>query len=224
MELREYMSVRRAYNLVRQESDTSRRLTFEEFAILCRLDVVGEALKTSAIAEYQGALRPTMTHRTNHLAKLGYIDRDEGKVDRRNIVCAISDDGRAEVRHLAELTRKHIPAGQPLARTTDERIRKYVDAMGAVYCTAGELVLLALLAEGDHTCTVTKLVESLGLLQPTVSMSVSSLIEKGMVQRDYTAAGSARSGSIILTPEGRACAQRLVDRITAIIVRRRPRV
>ena len=68
MELREFMSVRRAYNLVRQETDTSRRLTFEEFAILCRLDIVNEPMKTSAIAEYQGALRPTMTHRTNHLA------------------------------------------------------------------------------------------------------------------------------------------------------------
>ena len=34
VELREYMSVRRAYNLVRQETESSYRLTFEEFAIL----------------------------------------------------------------------------------------------------------------------------------------------------------------------------------------------
>lgn len=223
MELREYMSVRRAYNLVRQETDTSRRLTFEEFAILCRLDIVDAPMKTSAIAEYQGALRPTMTHRTNHLAKLGYIDRGEGKVDRRNIVCSISDDGRAEVQKLAELTRRQIPAGQPLARTTDERICKYVDAMGAVYCTAGELVLLALYAEEGKPCTVTRLVESLGLLQPTVSMSVGSLIDRGLVLRDRSSETNARSSNIVLTDEGRMRAQELADRIAAIVVRRRPR-
>ena len=63
MDLREYMSVRRAYNVVRQKVESDERLTFEEFAILCRLDVANAPLKTSAIAEYQSALRPTMTHR-----------------------------------------------------------------------------------------------------------------------------------------------------------------
>ena len=194
VDLREYMSVRRAYNLVRQEADTSRRLTFEEFAILCRLDVADGPLKTSAIAEYQGALRPTMTHRTNHLAKLGFIDRGEGTVDRRNIVCEISEDGRAHVRKLAEETRGQIPAGQPLARTSAERVRKYVDAMGSVYCTAGELVLLALYVEQDSPCTVTRLVELLGLLQPTVSMSVSSLIDKGLVAACFLADAAVEHG------------------------------
>ena len=75
MELREYLSIRRAYNLVRQESDASERLTSSEFAILCRLDVAGGSLRTSDIAEYQGSLRPTMTHRTKHLATLGLKGR-----------------------------------------------------------------------------------------------------------------------------------------------------
>lgn len=223
MELREYMSVRRAYNLVRQEAGTSRRLTFEEFAILCRLDIIDDELKTSAIAEYQGALRPTMTHRTNHLAKLGYIDRGEGKVDRRNIVCRISEEGREEVRSLAEKTRKHIPTGQPLARTTSERVCKYVDAMGSVYCTAGELVLLALLLEDGQPCTVTHLVDGLGLLQPTVSMSIGTLIGRGLVARQRDAKTSSRSSQIVLTDEGRSKARETADRIAAIVVRRRPR-
>lgn len=223
MDLREYMSVRRAYNLVRQETAASRRLTFEEFAILCRLDVADGPIKTSSIAEYQGALRPTMTHRTNHLAKLGLIDRGEGTVDRRNIVCEISDEGRMQVQVLAESTRSQIPAGQPLARTSAERVCKYVDAMGSVYCTAGELVLLALLSERDSLCTVTRLVDLLGLLQPTVSMSVGSLIEKGLVLREHVSEASSRSSYIVLTEDGRAHAQKIADRIAAIIVRRRPR-
>ena len=69
------MSIRRAYNLVRQSVEPSRRLTFEGFSILCHLEVSEVPVKTSDIADYQGALRPTMTHRTNHLAELGFIDR-----------------------------------------------------------------------------------------------------------------------------------------------------
>lgn len=222
MELREFMSVRRAYNLVRQETDTSRRLTFEEFAILCRLDIVSEPMKTSAIAEYQGALRPTMTHRTNHLAKLGYIERVEGNTDRRNIVCMITPAGCEEMRRLAELTKAQIIAGQPLSRTTVDRVCKYVDAMGSMYCTAGEMILLALV-ETDESATITTLVESLGLLQPTVSMSVSSLAQNGLIVRESPKGLSSRSSLIRLTNKGRAGAQELVDRIGGIIVRRKSR-
>jgi DNA-binding MarR family transcriptional regulator len=182
-----------------------------------------EPLKTSAIAEYQGALRPTMTHRTNHLAKLGYIDRGEGQVDRRNIVCQISEDGREQVRKLSELTRAQIMAGQSLARTSAERVRKYVDAMGSVYCTAGELVLLALHMDAENECTITNLVDKLGLLQPTVSMSVSSLAKDGLVNRNRGKSPTASSSFISLTDEGAAVARRIAERITAIIVRRRPR-
>lgn len=224
MELREYISVRRAYNLVRQDADTSDRLTFEEFAILCRLDFVDTPLKTSTIAEYQGALRPTMTHRTNHLAKLGYIDRGEGTVDRRNIVCAISDEGRTKINELAEATRSRISAGQPLARTSSERLCRYVDAMGSVYCTAGDLVLVALYLEYDAPCTVTQLVESLGLLQPTVSMSISSLLKHGLVKRDHVEGASSRSSYIALTDEGKSLAEDIANLILSIVVRRRTRV
>ena len=37
MELREYLAIRRAYSLVRQGMPTNERLTFVEFAILCRM-------------------------------------------------------------------------------------------------------------------------------------------------------------------------------------------
>lgn len=223
MDLREYMSIRRAYNLVRQQTESEHRLTFEEFAILCRLDALGEPVKTSEIADYQGALRPTMTHRTNHLENLGLIVRDEGMADRRNIVCSISEKGKAYMRELSVLTRGKIAAGQPLARISYERLRKYVDAMGTVYCTAGELVLVSLVAFGDERCTITLLVDRLGLLQPTVSMSVASLAEKGLVVRGRLSGNSARSLDIELTDEGRARGQALADKIGALVVRRRVR-
>ena len=172
MDLKEFMSVRRAYNAVRQSVPSEGRLTFEEFAILCRLDFAGVPMKTSDIAEYQGALRPTMTHRTNHLAALGLIDRSEGENDRRNVVCSISEEGRQYAEELADMTRAKIGAGRALSRTSADRIKKYVDAMGAYFCKAGDLVLLGIYAADEEGLTIMQIVEALGLLQPTVSMSV----------------------------------------------------
>lgn len=216
------MSVRRAYNIVRQTVEASERLTFEEFAILCRLDVAGVPVKTSAIAEYQGALRPTMTHRTNHLASLGLIERTEGESDRRNVVCAISDKGRERVAELASLTRSQIPTGRALSRTSPERIRKYVDAMGSLFCKAGDLVLLGLYAAEEDSLTIMQIVDALGLLQPTVSMSVSSLAERGLAVRTHEP-GGAHTTSVSLTPAGEEAAREIVDKIDAIIVRRKLR-
>lgn len=223
MELREYMSIRRAYNLVRQEKQSADRLAFEEFAILCRLEASPEPVKTSEIAEYQGALRPTMTHRTNRLESLGLIERGEGVSDRRNIVCSISEAGVEYVYKLASDTCSMIPTGQPLARVTAGRLKAYVDAMGAVYCTAGDLLLIALLANEPDPCTISKLVDVMGLLQPTVSMSVSTLVEKGLAMRVRVEGSPRRSQYIELTPAGRERALSITERIVAISVRRRPR-
>ena len=221
MELREYTSIRRAYNLVRQRVDSSSRLTFAEFAILCRLLNVGTSLKTSEIAEYQGSLRPTMTHRTKHLSKLGLIERDKGDSDRRNVVCTISDAGVAYVHELCESACKEISAGHALARTTPERICRYADAMGSVPCTAGELTLLGLYEAGVGSRSISQLVEDLGLLQPTVSMSVAALEQEGMITR--VSEGEAKTLRVALSEAGRKAAEDLIDIITDVIVRRKPR-
>lgn len=222
MDLREYMSVRRAYNVVRQKVESDERLTFEEFAILCRLDVANAPLKTSAIAEYQSALRPTMTHRTNHLFGLGYIERGEGDIDRRNVVCSISEEGRAAVERLAVLTRAQIPTGAALSRTSPERICKYVDAMGSVFCKAGDLVLLGIYSSGAESLTIMQLVDILGLLQPTVSMSVCSLADMGLVDRRREA-GRQHTTSVALTDAGRERAEEMKQIIESVVVRRKVR-
>lgn len=220
VDLREYMSVRRAYNAVRQALPSDSRITFEEFAILCRLAAVGEPVKTSAIAEYQQALRPTMTHRTNHLVTAGLIERGEGDVDRRNVVCKITEKGNEFVQSLSAQTREQIPAGQPLSRTSPERIMRYVDAMGSVFMKAGDLVLLSLLLNEDGDNTITSLVDSLALLQPTVSMSVNALDSEGLVSR---ARQGSRTVGISLTPAGKEAALELARRVSEIVVHRKPR-
>lgn len=216
------MSVRRAYNIVRQMVGAKERLTFEEFAIVCHLAALGEPQKTSSIAEYQGALRPTMTHRTNHLEELGLITRSEGDRDRRNVVCACSDLGRDRILELGGLTCAQIPTGRALSRTSAERILKYVDAMGSYFCKAGDLVLLGLFVSEEEPLTIMQLVDALGLLQPTVSMSVSSLAARGLVERDHAPSGS-HTTSIRLTPEGRAVAAGIAGSIEEIVVRRKAR-
>lgn len=222
MELREYLSIRRAYNLVRQEADAPERLTFSEFAILCRLDVSGGSLRTSDIAEYQGSLRPTMTHRTKHLSTLGFIERLKGDVDKRNVVCQITDEGRAAVQALCSRTCAMIPTGQALSRVAPDRMRRYVDAMGSISCMSGELILIGLLGYGFENCSVTDLVGGLGLLQPTVSMSVSSLVEEGFLRR-VQLDSAPRSARVALTDKGLEVARTLGSQIEALVIRRKPR-
>lgn len=222
LDLKEYMSVRRAYSIVRQAVASDERLTFEEFAIICHLRELGEPVKTSAIAEYQGALRPTMTHRTNHLEKLGLIERSEGTSDRRNVVCSVSEKGAERALELAGLTCDQIPNGHALSRTSPDRLVKYVDAMGGFFCKAGELVLLGLRSLEGESATIMRLVDTLGLLQPTVSMSVASLADRGLVERERSAAG-AHTTSVRLTHDGEQAADELVEKIEALVVRRKPR-
>lgn len=222
MEILEYLTVRRAYNLVRHDAEAERRLTFPEFAILCRLHDAGGSLNTSEIAEYQGSLRPTMTHRTKHLSTLNYISRSKGETDRRNVVCSLTDEGASFVEELCTACCSRIKAGQPLSRVDAERMCCYVDAMGSIGCKAGELVMLGILVLEDKNVTVSSLVDQLGMLQPTVSMSVAALEEDGYVGRRPVAT-SDRGTSIILTDAGKARANEMVQRINAIVVHRKPR-
>ncbi len=223
MDLKEYMSVRCACNVVRQETPAKERLTFDEFAILCHLYEAGEELRTSEIADYQGVLRPTMTHRTNHLARLGLITRHEGESDRRNVCCKISEKGIEVKDQLCAEVCNSIQNGAPLHRSSPERICKFVDAMGTMFCMSGDLVLLALQLSGDDSMSVSQIVRTLGLLQPTVSMSVSSLVDRGLVSRNRATSDATRTLQVGLTPEGKARALELTAEVNKIVVRRNRR-
>lgn len=220
MELREYLSIRRAYNIVRQGMEASRRLTFVEFAILCRLTVSGQAMKTSEIAEYQGSLRPTMTHRTKHLSDLGLIVRKKGGIDRRNVVCELSDEGKAYVGDVCRQISAILRDGPVLSRTKASRIAYYIDAMGSYACMSGCLVLLSIFVEPKGSQTISEIVECLGLLQPTVSMAVAALDREGLVER-ANGAVRMRTSCITLTDEGSARARQTADGIAALVVRRK---
>ncbi len=164
-----------------------------------------------------------MTHRTKHLGALGLIEREKGVKDRRNVVCALTKEGVAYTEGLCTACCSKIKAGQPLARVDAGRMCRYVDAMGSITCRAGDLVLLGVLSAGNEGSTVTSLVDLLGLLQPTVSMSVSSLDEEGLVERKGGIGEAGRSSLVVLTEEGVRRSQALREQIEALVVRRRSR-
>ena len=92
--------------------------------------------------------------------------------------------------------------------------------MGAYFCKAGELVLLGLYASDEDSLTIMQIVDALGLLQPTVSMSVSSLAERGLVDRGHDA---GRTTKVSLTAAGVEYARELASGIEALVVRRKLR-
>lgn len=218
MELRDYIVVRRAYGLVRQSADAGRRLTFPEFAILVRLDKDGgSSLKTSDIASWQSALRPTMTHRTKHLGRLGLIKREKGSADRRNVVCSLTDAGRRYAEQGCARMLKELSSDEGLADLSQERLEALICAMGSVGLMGADLVLLGVSLHSQEGASVGELVSVLGLLQPTVSMAVNELVADGLVERG--AGDGARRGHaqrIFITDKGRVAADQLQSRIASI--------
>ena len=142
MELRDYIAIRRAYNLERQGSPRKSRMTFSEFAMLCRIYVLDEPLATTEIAKYQNVLRPTMTHRTKHLAQMGLLERQKGDRDHRHILCSLTEAGEAFVEDTCEHLCDNLRMGTALKRIDRERACRYVDAMGSLDLRASDLVLL----------------------------------------------------------------------------------
>lgn len=218
MELRDYLAIRRAYNLVRQSSPRKSRMTFAEFAMLCRIHELDGPLTTTEIAAYQSVLRPTMTHRTKHLSEMGLLERSKGANDHRHILCSITDEGGACVRQICERICSILHLGTALRRIDWERVCRYVDAMGSMDLKASDLVLLGIF-DSDQAITVSSLVDTLGLLQPTVSMSVATLEGAGLIRHEHD--GIRRLPGIVLTREGRSKGEELCNRIELLIVHRK---
>ena len=220
MDVKEYITVRRAYNIVRQKVPPAERLTFEELAVLALLSSSAKPVPTSSIANWQHALRPTMTHRANHLAALGLIERGEGQTDRRNVVCAITERGEERLSELCSEIRQVLAHGKVLTRIDSTRIKQYLLAMGQYYVRASDLVLMSLALSPREGVPIALIVGALGLLQPTVSMSVQSLEERGLAKGDSPGAKAIKA---CLTDKGRMRAEDLIMCIEALVVKRRPR-
>ena len=205
MELKDFIAIRRAYNVVRLSYAPSARITFEELALLAYLSrsKVATGVKTSDLAAYQHVLRPTMTHRTTHLATAGYIQRMPGVQDHRNICCFLRPEGKKFLESLENDLLVQLALDQVLVVDTNDDVRDYVIAVGRMSVTASCMVQLALAEAGGRMDSMSELVYKLGLVQPTVSMAVSALVEEGKITRDKPGSVPQRSNPLTLSAYGR---------------------
>lgn len=221
MNYHKYLMVRRAYNQIRQNTDSPQRMTFHEFSVLCHLIDVGVTISISKLAEHQQALRPTMTYRTKKLRSLGYVSSMSGESDRRTILCEVTETGKMRTEELCQLCSDLTKHGTAPMRVPADRMRRYVDAMGRVDCDAGDLVLLAIkILEESSRGTVADIVDLIGLMQPTVSMTVATLEKKGLVER-HKVNKNSRGAQIVLTAGGRERVSMLMELIAEVIIPRK---
>ena len=220
MELSEYLAIRKAYNLARREMASVSRLTFAEYAILVFLSMSEKPVRISQVAEYQDSLRPTMTHRIKHLAELGLVRRSKGDIDARNILCEISPEGRDFLSTCVDAIIVQLRKGDVLSRIQAKRVMNLSIAMGTRCYMSGDLVLLGIAQSDYGDATISELVKMLGLLQPTVSMSVTTLERQGLATRLSSLPNGGSSNGITLTEEGLSRVDKLLEEVASIVVRR----
>ena len=116
------------------------------------------------------------------------------------------------MKKLAELSDEELL--KLIGRCTDERMMRIIDGAAQISFSSADLVLMQLAFcsdDGDGLGSVGGLVDGLGLLQPTVSMAVSSLKRAGYIERGDTPGQAALS--IAITESGRARAEKLVAQV-----------
>jgi DNA-binding MarR family transcriptional regulator len=161
-----------------------------------------------------------MSHRTERLSSLRLLERLQGLDDRRNVLCRITDEGVAVVQDDCAEICDILHRGSVLSRTMPSRLIAYVTAMGTICFDAGEQVLLVLGQADEAASTVGGLSDSLGLLQPTVSMAVSTLVQSGAVVRMEGSRGGRGGATLCLSDQGRERADELLGKVQATVVRR----
>lgn len=77
-------------------------ITLHQYTVLRILREAGEALPTMAIAERMIEQTPGITRMLDRLERKGLVRRDRDGNDRRQVLCNITDAGRALVDHLHE--------------------------------------------------------------------------------------------------------------------------
>ena len=217
MDLREFITIRKSFNLAHHKSDLSVRLPFSDVAILALLHADPDGICTSELSDYQHSLRPTTTHRTKRLENMGLITRGSRPGDKRCILCSKTALGERVYQETLHFSCKYFAMGKPLAHIVPARLHFYVVAMASFELSSADLVLLSLYMREQEQMTITDIVSMVGLLQPTVSMCVVNLEKEGLVLRDHTPYAT----DFRLTEEGRARVDTLKNNIEAMVVRRK---
>ncbi|PPK94192.1 DNA-binding MarR family transcriptional regulator [Kineococcus xinjiangensis] len=79
----------------------------EAYSLLIRLDDVGSA-RPSDLAAFFGIGKPTLSRQVQLLERLGLVTRTDDPSDRRAVVLALSETGRAQVHSAREARRRQL--------------------------------------------------------------------------------------------------------------------
>lgn len=182
MESNQYLEIRRCFNTIRQETASASRIIFDEFAILCTLHE-RKGLSATQIAAEQGISCPTMTHRSSHLAQLGFMTRQASNDDRRRLRCMLTRKGSTYVHRTIQAIIDASNEEAGLKGMDPADLVPVVARMGSLPITADLLTLLCFAHAGVKSMPVMRIVEMTALLQPTVSMAVLRLEGSGCIER-----------------------------------------
>lgn len=182
MDLGQYLSVRKRFSAQRRAMPAEGRLIFDEFAILCELHDRHNA-SASSIAAAQGISCPTMTHRSNHLCELGLMSREPDSKDRRKLRCALTRKGTSFVHRTCNAIAQGCEESTGIASMDVKDVVKLVARVGTLPMPADDIVLVSYPAFDVSSMTVMQIVDTTGLLQPTVSMAVLRLEKAGCIVR-----------------------------------------
>lgn len=210
--------------------------------MLCVLEGGKRAFCASELAQRQGVSRSAMSYRLKKLEAYGLIGCRLGAKDKRTTLYEITSVGEAQIKWTTEAMESLIGACEPLHRSPASRLACYVEAAGGVFCSAKELVLLCLFAS-KRPLYLTQIQRRTGLIQPTCSISVRTLVEEKAVKRVLSkeeflsrsethetlpdpmcvpsrkaSQSKPRQRKIALTDAGKARAQTLANKVEAIIV------
>jgi DNA-binding MarR family transcriptional regulator len=109
------LSVMRLRRRLIAERDPGNELSIGQMAVLGALNARGE-LTVGELAVKERVQPPSMTRTVNCLVEGGYVERRASETDRRHVIVAITDAGRAVVR--ADLVRRDEWLARQLAGLT----------------------------------------------------------------------------------------------------------
>jgi DNA-binding MarR family transcriptional regulator len=113
------LSVMRLRRRLAAERDPDNPLSMGQMAVLGALYRIGEQ-SVGELAAHERVKPPSMTRTVNFLADGGYVDRRPHDSDGRQVVVALTDEGRAVL--LADRARRDVWLARRLARlSADER-------------------------------------------------------------------------------------------------------
>ena len=216
----QFLEVRRCFNETRSNLPASARIMFDEFAILCVLHG-NKGLSATQIAQAQGISCPTMTHRGDRLSSLGYISRERSGDDKRRLKCALTRKGTLFVRRTVRELAERASDEAKLKGLEPAEVAEIVARAGSLPMSADLLTLLCFAAADVASMPVMGIVGATALLQPTVSMAVLRLEEKGCIERPQDAQEGARrpmrrGSGCVLTEEGRRRSAELAELVRAL--------